>query len=561
MPVVPPSSVDVSRIELTGLTLADFRCFESVSLDSLGKVNLIVGPNNIGKSALLRALRRMTRIDLRYVPKVGTPDGVGFLGGSHSVQVPKLDWRDESHHPTIIFNLKIHSEDTIRERKLQWQMGSIRWFAEEGESPTTGTPRVHRRSESNDPVAIASLAALAARIVYVPSRRGIANTLERHDPTTYEERIYDGHDLLVDVTESMLPKIATEHIRERRANTIKDFAAKILGAQVEIWPDLEHRTILIQIRDDQPRRPSDLGEGVSQALIIAGALTSVENPILLLEDPEMGLHPLLQRNLIDLLATTPNVQAFVTTHSNHILDTIRPEITFFRLRSSGQGRVAERLATADIGSLSDLGVRPSSLMAANCIIWVEGPSDAIYIRFWISRMSTDIHEWHDYSFSFFGGALLHHVGVDDSALLVRLMRINPSFFLVADSDRSCQGDPLGKAYLQRFIEGLEQSQQSRVWITDDREVESYIPDEVLRRAVGRKVSEASSGCASDLGSTLEDRLTQLGLPKSCAEKKVDLAAKVVEYWQTQPTAFSTNLESRIEHLLAFIRACRSAVPA
>jgi AAA15 family ATPase/GTPase len=37
--------------------LKNFRCFSSLRLDSLARVNLIAGKNNVGKTALLEALQ------------------------------------------------------------------------------------------------------------------------------------------------------------------------------------------------------------------------------------------------------------------------------------------------------------------------------------------------------------------------------------------------------------------------------------------------------------------------------------------------------------------------
>ena len=41
---------------LDSLEIKGYRCFEHLTIEKLGRVNLIVGKNNVGKTALLEAL-------------------------------------------------------------------------------------------------------------------------------------------------------------------------------------------------------------------------------------------------------------------------------------------------------------------------------------------------------------------------------------------------------------------------------------------------------------------------------------------------------------------------
>ncbi|SHU60945.1 Uncharacterised protein [Mycobacteroides abscessus subsp. bolletii] len=50
----------------------------------------------------------------------------------------------------------------------------------------------------------------------------------------------------------------------------------------------------------------------------------------------------------------------------------------------------------------DLGYRPSDLLQANYVVWVEGPSDRTYIRRWLQIANPDLQEGIDYSIMFYG---------------------------------------------------------------------------------------------------------------------------------------------------------------
>jgi predicted ATPase len=95
-------------------------------------------------------------------------------------------------------------------------------------------------------------------------------------------------------------------------------------------------------------RPIHVGFGLTQVLpIIIAALSAIEGSILLIENPEVHLHPGGQALMGQFLADVARagVQVMVETHSDHVLNGIRravkgrrlePEqvaIHFFRMRS------------------------------------------------------------------------------------------------------------------------------------------------------------------------------------------------------------------------------------
>jgi DNA repair ATPase RecN len=68
-----PNCRMIESFQLTG-----FRCFESISLEGLTRVNVITGTNASGKSALLAALLVAAR---------GTPETLIFLDNMRGVEV------------------------------------------------------------------------------------------------------------------------------------------------------------------------------------------------------------------------------------------------------------------------------------------------------------------------------------------------------------------------------------------------------------------------------------------------------------------------------------------
>lgn len=118
-------------------------------------------------------------------------------------------------------------------------------------------------------------------------------------------------------------------------------------------------------------------------------------------------------------------------------------------------------------------------MNSNCVIWVEGPSDRIYLKHLIDLLSDDeLHEGQHYSVMFYGGKLLSHLTADDPQMvseLISLLKINRNSAILIDSDRKKHGGWVNET--KRRIKNEAQETGAYVWTSQGREIENYFKPE------------------------------------------------------------------------------------
>ncbi|MEJ5864679.1 ATP-binding protein [Pseudomonas farsensis] len=205
------------------------------------------------------------------------------------------------------------------------------------------------------------------------------------------------------------------------------------------------------------------------------------------EELENNLHPSLQRNLFSFLldyAQSKNCHIFLTTHSQVAIDLFHGENDAQILHVKKQNGEVLGLILDDLNRgysvLDDLGAKASDILQANGIIWVEGPSDRIYLNKFIELWGDGAYrEGHHYQFIYYGGSVLAHIDAStpeaDLQEAVSAVKINRNFIFACDSDRSNKNGKL-KNRVTELLSNVA-SDRGYVWVTRCREIENYIPKE------------------------------------------------------------------------------------
>ncbi|MBT6046713.1 MAG: DUF3696 domain-containing protein [Candidatus Scalindua sp.] len=88
-------------------------------------------------------------------------------------------------------------------------------------------------------------------------------------------------------------------------------------------------SVEFSLSNGKPVRPYHIGSGVSFAIgVLISCLSAKKNDIVVIENPEIHLHPKAQSNLTEFLCVAANagIQIILETHSDHVFNGIRKSI-------------------------------------------------------------------------------------------------------------------------------------------------------------------------------------------------------------------------------------------
>ena len=125
---------------------------------------------------------------------------------------------------------------------------------------------------------------------------------------------------------------------------------------------------------------SHSGTGLGQVLAMLYVLVESEHPqVIIIDEPQSFLHPGAVRKLFEIFSLYPQHQYIISTHLPYIIHAARPATITLVTKEPGQ---ESRLQPIDVNETQELsicfdqvGARLSDAYGADDILWVEGPTE------------------------------------------------------------------------------------------------------------------------------------------------------------------------------------------
>lgn len=361
---------------------------------------------------------------------------------------------------------------------------------------------------------------------------------------------------------------------KRQINTLLTPSGVSPITNIQVRGGRETPLLTITQQDSTPVALEDMGTGIAELVILLSSIikNALHPAIYFIEEPETHLHPGLFRRLMSMLENNTNIQFFVTSHSSVVLDTLTEVDRVYHFYQRNDGACLCDLAkeiTQQQRLLDSLGVSASALLQTNCVIWIEGPSDRLYLRHWIKQVDSELKEGSDYAFVFYGGKILSHFSLEaNDAIyddLIKMTNIGRFSAVIMDRDLPPDEDKIRETKQRICDEAEKDSEHRRAYITSNREIENDVPKQVLVNAFSIIIDDTGIDLSKldfpQQQTYTKEVISHLNLDDEVKAKtiqgkianKVNLARTIIELLETQDYA----VPEYINDLCEFIRSSQN----
>jgi predicted ATP-dependent endonuclease of OLD family len=508
-------------MRLESITIEGFRSLEKVTLENLGQVNVLVGQNNSGKSAVLNFLKLIQTVAIAQTGNAQL--GVNFneistfrksiqefrfsvnalmdkgeiediLKSNFSEQellkIEQMKMFSEVYFEVILNSRNVQCKKMYT--KIRGKMMKIVEFVdgpnhhfdfskllEEDFSMKDLDLEIsnHEKIEIFSPK-FSATGSTRSFSFYEKLNTHFANFFlkmfffdsSRHcEPSRPAQKtlLLSSNGLnLVQVVATILSNDTEERISNFR-NFIRQAFPNIGFLQTILNDSSANELTFLAQNDTLRTRIDEMGGGVEQLLMVATALHTTPNDhIICLEEPESHLHPGAQRYLLEKLIESGR-QVFITTHSPVFVNSKHPDHRVYRVtQHEGRSSISPAVTPAELGqALEEIGSKLSDVLLSDAVLFVEGPSDEPVFSAWADTMEWSIAGQNIRVLETEGSELVHRDAPIRSGVLEKLSTGTklPHLFVIDRDQRT----PEEIAKLQTALD-------NKMHVLERRELENYL---------------------------------------------------------------------------------------
>lgn len=278
---------------------------------------------------------------------------------------------------------------------------------------------------------------------------------------------------------------STKAASDLAARAQRQLAALLNVGRVDLRRGEDDGELVVYIDSDSPRRLNDLGGGFSHMASIMLQVAARTPSLLLIDEPESGLHPSLQLRFLQSLHTLCPTGIAFTTHNMGLARSAGADIYSVNPGKSPEGmpnvHVGRFVATnAPATFLGEMSFSSYEAMGFTHVLLVEGSTDVEFFRIWLRKLKID----HRVLILSLGGKDI--IKENSAGYLAELHRATKKLWAIIDSERKSEGAEIDEdnQYRTAFKNNCN-TLGIECLLTRLRNTESYFSQEAVEKVFGK----------------------------------------------------------------------------
>jgi hypothetical protein len=339
--------------------LSKHRGIDSITLSNLGRINVICGKNNSGKSSILQAMTTPSSCE------VGVPVDLEQLAKTMAIYMDmKFD------HPK--------SPDGVLRDMLSLEFASdATWFRGDANSLSSRFQRARdaspfgRRSVNMEGIhkAFQEMCHAEVKSLLIPAKRHLQER-DRIGPPPQSSP--DGTGVLGRLFH-MNNRVPTHEDHAALSMIRAKFNEITRGFEFGVFAEGGELLLKFKVPGRDWVDATECGLGLQDLVVLLFFAFTAEENVLCIEEPENHLHPEMQKALLRVLKSDTDKQYVFSTHSNIFLNPALADRVFLSTIEDGKITSTDNTSRADM--LSELGYDVADNLVSDVVILVEGPTD------------------------------------------------------------------------------------------------------------------------------------------------------------------------------------------
>jgi hypothetical protein len=224
---------------------------------------------------------------------------------------------------------------------------------------------------------------------------------------------------------------------------------------------------------------SEVGSGIAQFIIVLANVAIHQPTYILIDEPEVNLHPSLQLDFLTTLAAYAKKGIIFSTHSIGLARSGAHRSYSFTKLGQGTTTVQPYEATARLSEfLGELGFAGYRDLGFSTVLLVEGPKDILTLQQFLRHLGKD----HKVVLLHLGGG--SSINGRASVQLEEIKRTTNDVHALIDSERKVLGGKLDKSRADFY--SVCESAGVKCCVSELRAIENYLSDRAIKKVKGEK---------------------------------------------------------------------------